>query len=350
MREGKGPPTGGRRGASSKQLTAASATLAHPRLRSRCVAPSPVTAPPGASEIRARWRVPLALVPDDPDDPGTEWRGPCPKCGQRGAFTAAPGHTRLVVSCVHCDCDPADVHVFLKRSVPGALRPGKAKRPASAPDLTGDLAALRAAVTDLALNDAFPRSAPIRLALLELVGYETNKALDALGVTDKSNRSRTRSAKTRALVGGKPPRRSPAKVVTNDNPRVVTNDNRYSKESDNGKPSASRNAELTSRATIVSGPTGNAHHTGDTDTDTALAVLTDILGPVEVIAIGPARTPQPVTGPCSRCGSPTTLYGPRGRPVCDNCRASRLTANLPVPRYPADTSVTPCLPEACAST
>lgn len=54
--------------------------------------------------------------------------------------------------------------------------------------------------------------------------------------------------------------------------------------------------------------------------DIALKVLTDLFGPVEVIAIGPVDSPLPVTGHCSRCGSPTTVYGPRGRPVCDQCR------------------------------
>jgi hypothetical protein len=47
------------------------------------------------------------------------------------------------------------------------------------------------------------------------------------------------------------------------------------------------------------------------------------LGPVEVIAIGPPDSPLPVTGHCFRCGEPTTVYGPRGRPICDQCRASR---------------------------
>jgi len=55
--------------------------------------------------------------------------------------------------------------------------------------------------------------------------------------------------------------------------------------------------------------------------DIVLSRLADILGPVEVIAIGPPRSPLPVTGRCSRCDTTTTVYGPRGRPLCDRCRA-----------------------------
>lgn len=57
--------------------------------------------------------------------------------------------------------------------------------------------------------------------------------------------------------------------------------------------------------------------------DITLARLASILGPVEVIAIGPPDSPLPVTGHCSRCGSSTTVYGPAGSPLCDRCRASR---------------------------
>ena len=54
--------------------------------------------------------------------------------------------------------------------------------------------------------------------------------------------------------------------------------------------------------------------------DIALTVLTDILGPIEVVAIGPLDSPLPVKGHCSRCGRPTTVYGPKGSPLCDWCR------------------------------
>jgi hypothetical protein len=56
--------------------------------------------------------------------------------------------------------------------------------------------------------------------------------------------------------------------------------------------------------------------------DIALDLLAEILGPVEVIAIGPPDNPLPVTGHCSRCGASTTVYGPAGSPLCDPCRAS----------------------------
>ena len=65
---------------------------------------------------------------------------------------------------------------------------------------------------------------------------------------------------------------------------------------------------------------GNEHRVDPDTGDTALNVLTDILGAAEVIAVGPVDSPLPVTGPCSRCGSSTTVYGPRGRPLCDQCR------------------------------
>jgi hypothetical protein len=48
-------------------------------------------------------------------------------------------------------------------------------------------------------------------------------------------------------------------------------------------------------------------------------LLRDLLG-AEVIATGPNESPLPVTGPCSRCGSSTTVYGPAGSSLCDICR------------------------------
>jgi hypothetical protein len=59
----------------------------------------------------------------------------------------------------------------------------------------------------------------------------------------------------------------------------------------------------------------------DPDTgDIIVSLLADVLGPVEVIAIGPVRSPLPITGHCSRCGSSTVVYGPAGSPLCDQCR------------------------------
>jgi hypothetical protein len=86
----------------------------------------------------------------------------------------------------HCGCSETEVYPVLKCLVPSAPAhtdnpaPGSASRPES-----GELAELRAAIIVLALNDdKFALSAPIRLAMLELAGYETNKALDVLGITD----------------------------------------------------------------------------------------------------------------------------------------------------------------------
>jgi hypothetical protein len=67
----------------------------------------------------------------------------------------------------------------------------------------------------------------------------------------------------------------------------------------------------------------NEHHVDLSTGDVTLDLLAQILGPIEVIAIGPPDNPLPVTGHCSCCGSPTTVYGPRGRPLCDRCRAAR---------------------------
>jgi hypothetical protein len=62
--------------------------------------------------------------------------------------------------------------------------------------------------------------------------------------------------------------------------------------------------------------------------------LADTLGPFEIIAIGPVDNPLPVTGPCSRCGTTTTRYGPAGRPICDQCRAEIAEPRAP-PRMPS---------------
>jgi hypothetical protein len=53
--------------------------------------------------------------------------------------------------------------------------------------------------------------------------------------------------------------------------------------------------------------------------DLAVDLLADVLG-AEVVAIGPSHSPLPVTGRCTRCGSPTTVYGPKGSPLRDQCR------------------------------
>jgi hypothetical protein len=67
---------------------------------------------------------------------------------------------------------------------------------------------------------------------------------------------------------------------------------------------------------------GNEHTVDPHAGDIVLSRLADILGPVEIIAIGPVDSPLPVTGSCSRCGSSTTRYGPAGSPLCGRCRES----------------------------
>ena len=77
---------------------------------------------------------------------------------------------------------------------------------------------------------------------------------------------------------------------------------------------------VTARSAIVLATAGNEHRVEPDTGDTALNVLTDILGAVEVIAVGPVDSPLPVTGHCSSCGLSTTRYGPAGSPLCDRCQ------------------------------
>jgi hypothetical protein len=48
---------------------------------------------------------------------------------------------------------------------------------------------------------------------------------------------------------------------------------------------------------------------------------------------------QPTTGPCTGCGNPTTRYGPRGRPHCDDC--------LPIGEWLAMHGLKELPPEEC---
>ncbi len=66
---------------------------------------------------------------------------------------------------------------------------------------------------------------------------------------------------------------------------------------------------------------GSGASVGNDMGDIALRFLADLLG-AEVIATGPPRSLLPVTGRCSRCGSPTIVYGPAGSPLCDQCRTN----------------------------
>src|SRR6516162_72390 len=64
--------------------------------------------------------------------------------------------------------------------------------------------------------------------------------------------------------------------------------------------------------------------------DIVLNRLAGSLGPVEIIATGPADSPLPVTGPCSRCGTTMTRYGPAGSPLCDQLPRRRSFAHRQV--------------------
>jgi hypothetical protein len=75
-------------------------------------------------------------------------------------------------------------------------------------------------------------------------------------------------------------------------------------------------------AEIANPGQGNEHHVDPDAGDIAVDLLAQVLGPVEVIAIGPPDGPLPVAGHCSRCGTTTTVYGPAGHPLCDQCTAS----------------------------
>ena len=55
-------------------------------------------------------------------------------------------------------------------------------------------------------------------------------------------------------------------------------------------------------------------HLGTEAGDLALDLLADMLG-AEVIAIDATDNSLAATGPCSPCGSPTTVYGPNGSPL-----------------------------------
>jgi hypothetical protein len=77
---------------------------------------------------------------------------------------------------------------------------------------------------------------------------------------------------------------------------------------------------FTARPAIVLAAAGNEHRVDPNTGETTLNVLTDILGAVEVIAVGPVGSPLPVVGHCSHCGSSTTVYGPAGSPLCDRRR------------------------------
>ncbi len=62
---------------------------------------------------------------------------------------------------------------------------------------------------------------------------------------------------------------------------------------------------------------------GENTGDIALALLAELMGPVEVVATGPPDSLLPVTGLRSGCGPGSTVYGPAGHPLCGQCREGR---------------------------
>lgn len=300
------------------------------------MAQSPVTAHRGVSEIQARWCGPLGLAPDNPADPGGQWHGPCPRCAKPKKLSVRPGDIRPVIWRSHCPDHPDEaVYAALKYLVPTAPPPGK---PKAADPAAGELAALKAAAITVASNKNLTPTAK-NLALLEVLGFGADEALDHLGIADTGNRTRTRKALRRGLAGyPRSPARtlSPARTVKmtapgpsrppggcqNDSPLQLTE-----------QRLTCGNTGLTDCATLVLVPEGNGHHT---DTDTALDLVTSLLG-AEVISTEPRSSPLPVSGtvdawqladegPCHRCGTRTCVYGPNGNPMCADCRAVGLVS------------------------
>ena len=76
---------------------------------------------------------------------------------------------------------------------------------------------------------------------------------------------------------------------------------------------------------MESAPPGNGHCT-DADTH-ALDLLRRVLGAKVIATYAHGRAPLPDTGPCLRCGTTTTRYGPAGSPLCDRCRTSIFLAS-----------------------
>lgn len=86
----------------------------------------------------------------------------------------------------------------------------------------------------------------------------------------------------------------------------------------------------------------DGHLNGHGRTDTALVLLAGILR-AEIIGAEPRTSTLPVAdvidawlaseeGPCVRCSAPTCIYGPRGNPLCADCRTPETGATvIPVP-------------------
>jgi hypothetical protein len=298
--------------------------------------------------IVLHWRDQAGLAETRPG----KWTGPCPKDGNPGALHAQEGDNGGVIWAVPgCKSthDREAAYPALKAKVPCAPEPGHRRNP--------ELDALTKRIRALAMNEGFIRSAPIRLALLEVLGDDTDDALDTLGITDATWRRRIRQARSKALSPAKsgvndsyrrsgapkqedgatatlpPPAEThlPAKSGVNDHSEVALTPLFAGRESGQKPPLTSTNGGLTTHAKVVSGPAGTDTST-DTglDLDLALELLRTKVG-AEVIATEPRTSPDPVAditevwtaseaGPCRRCGTTTCLYGDRGSLFCADCR------------------------------
>jgi len=289
------------------------------------VAPSPVVTSPGASEILNHWKAPLRLTPDKPGRINGQWRGPCPRCGKPGGLPVKPGDRgQLVIWLADCPCDEWDVYPVLKSLVPSAPAPRKPAPGVPPPAPAAELAALRKSVRALALNDAFPHSVPIRLALLELAGYETAAALDVLVGGHPGNRRRAVAARSTALAGARraraPKRPLPAETLTSESSRrsgtsttlpaeTLTSEHRPMSAEGPGEVVTSGNGDLTKPATVVTAPRGYGYGYEDPGPEQteALGLLASMLG-AEVIGEHSADgrcDARGCTEPARDCGTGT---------------------------------------------
>lgn len=280
-------------------------------------------------DILAHWRgtsqARLAEVA-----PG-KWEGPCPRCGQARGIHVEAGRNDDVVWAMtgRCGHSREDVFPMLRHRVPCAPDPGRRDAPA--------LEAVKAAAIAVAANKNLTPSAK-NLALLQVLGFGDDEALDHLGITDTGNRTRTRKALRRGMAGySRPPAktRSPAATVKLTAGKASGNCQIDSPLQLTEQPLTSGNTGLTNRATIVPGPAGTSTPTGtELDLTSALALLKDTLG-AEVIASEHRPSPHPVAdaidtwtaseaGPCQRCGTTTCRYGDHGSALCPDCQPAEV--------------------------
>ena len=136
------------------------------------------------------------------------WAGPCPRCSRFRVLRVKVGRNGDVVWTVTGECKHTreDVYPNLANRVPCAPNPSAAQH-----QHNPQVAALKDTIRDLAINERFTHSNPIKLALLEALGDNTDNALDTLGIIDTGHRRRTRLARDKAL--------SPARTATNGSRR-----------------------------------------------------------------------------------------------------------------------------------